>query len=189
MKYLLVGLGNIGAEYENTRHNIGFKIADAIAAQFEAPFRLDRHAFVAELKYKSRTVILLKPTTYMNLSGKAVQYWLQKEKIPIENVLVLVDDLALPFETLRMKGKGSDGGHNGLKHIQATLGHANYARLRFGVGNNFAKGQQIDYVLGEWDRSEEDKLSALIDKSKDAALLFCTQPLERAVSFTNQNVK
>ena len=189
MKYLLVGLGNIGEEYENTRHNIGFKIVEAIAKAHNATFRLDRHASVAEITHKSRTVILIKPTTYMNLSGKAVQYWLQKENIPVENMLVLVDDLALPFETLRMKGKGSDGGHNGLKHIQATLGHANYARLRFGVGNNFAKGQQIHFVLGEWDRSEQEKLPALISKSQEASLLFCTQPLERAVAFTNQNNK
>ncbi|MDR0941155.1 MAG: aminoacyl-tRNA hydrolase [Bacteroidales bacterium] len=189
MKYLLVGLGNIGEEYENTRHNIGFNIVDAIAKAHNAVFKLDRHASVAEVKYKSRTIILIKPTTFMNLSGKAVQYWLQKEHIPIENALILVDDLALPFETMRMKGKGSDGGHNGLKHIQATLGHANYARLRFGIGNNFSKGQQIDFVLGEWDRSEQEKLPALIDEAKEAALLFCTQPLERAVAFTNQNNK
>ncbi|MDR2964119.1 MAG: aminoacyl-tRNA hydrolase [Bacteroidales bacterium] len=186
MKYLIVGLGNIGEEYENTRHNIGFKVVDALAKAHNATFRLDRHAFVAEFSYKSRTIILIKPTTYMNLSGKALHYWAQKEKVPIENVLVVVDDLALPFETLRMKGKGSDGGHNGLKHIQATLGHQNYARLRFGVGNNFSKGQQIDFVLGEWNRSEEEQLPALIHKTAEAVLLFCTQALERAVMFTNQ---
>jgi len=157
MKYLVVGLGNPGSKYENTRHNIGFKVVEAFAKERGVEFETDRQAEVAKAKFKGRTVVLIKPTTFMNLSGKAVNYWMQQEKIPRENILVITDDIALPFGKLRMKGKGSDGGHNGLKDIQATLNTNQYARLRFGVGNDFHKGQQSDYVLGEW--SSEDLLS------------------------------
>jgi PTH1 family peptidyl-tRNA hydrolase len=161
MKYLIVGLGNIGAEYANTRHNIGFRILDALAETANIEFKEARYGAVAEYKFKGRTFVLVKPNTYMNLSGKSVNYWLQKEKIPVENMMVLVDDLALPFGTLRLRPKGSDAGHNGLKHINQTLGHQNYNRLRFGIGADFSRGQQIDYVLGEWSAEELDQLPEL----------------------------
>lgn len=154
MKYLIVGLGNIGAEYDATRHNIGFDIADTFVLQHKAEFRLDRHAWVAECKWKGKTFIVIKPTTYMNLSGKAVKYWMDKEKISIDNILVLVDDLALPIDALRLRGSGSDAGHNGLKNIQLLLATNAYPRLRFGIGNDFAKGRQVDFVLGRWTPSE-----------------------------------
>ncbi|RUT73221.1 aminoacyl-tRNA hydrolase [Ancylomarina longa] len=154
MKYLIVGLGNIGAEYQNTRHNIGFSILDALAESASIEFKDARYGAMAEYKFKGRTYILVKPSTYMNLSGKAVNYWLQKEKIPVEHMMVLVDDLALPFGTLRLRSKGSDAGHNGLKHINQTLGHQNYARLRFGIGADFQKGQQVNYVLSKWGEEE-----------------------------------
>ncbi len=156
MKYLIVGLGNIGPEYENTRHNIGFWVLDELIDGTDSRFSLERHAFRTELRFKGKTLILIKPTTYMNLSGKALRYWMDKEKIGIENVLVVVDDIALPTGTLRMKKNGSAGGHNGLTNIIETLGHDNFSRLRFGVGNNFRKGRQVDYVLGTWTKEEED---------------------------------
>lgn len=154
MKYLIVGLGNIGAEYEGTRHNIGFRVLDAFAKASNLVFTDRRYGQTAEASLKGRKLILLKPSTYMNLSGNAVRYWMQQENIPLENVLIVVDDLALPFGRLRMKGKGSDAGHNGLKHIAATLGTQAYARLRFGIGNDFPRGTQIDFVLGQF--TEED---------------------------------
>lgn len=154
MKYLIVGLGNIGAEYEGTRHNIGFRVLDAFAKASNLVFTDRRYGQTAEASLKGRKLILLKPSTYMNLSGNAVRYWMQQENIPLENVLIVVDDLALPFGQLRMKGKGSDAGHNGLKHIAATLGTQAYARLRFGIGNDFPRGAQIDFVLGQF--TEED---------------------------------
>jgi PTH1 family peptidyl-tRNA hydrolase len=186
MKYLIIGLGNIGDEYENTRHNIGFKIIDKLTKDNSISLSLDRHAFMAEYKYKGKTLILIKPTTYMNLSGKAVHYWMQKEKIPVENILVLVDDIALPFGTIRMKAKGSDGGHNGLKHIQETLGHSNYARLRFGIGNNYAKGRQVEYVLGEWGKEEQNQLIQYIDKSIEGIHQFVSVGIDKAMSLVNQ---
>lgn len=155
MKYLITGLGNIGEEYRNTRHNIGFNVLDALAKASNIVFTDGRYGATATLSVKGKTLILLKPSTYMNLSGNAVRYYLQKENIPVENLLVVVDDLSLPLGTLRLKSKGSDAGHNGLKHIAATLGTENYARLRFGIGNDFPKGGQIDFVLGHF--SEEDK--------------------------------
>lgn len=154
MKFLIVGLGNPGSEYAETRHNIGFKVLDELASDLGTSFSLDKAAFRAEAKFKGRQLVLIKPITYMNLSGKAVNYWLQTEKIPISNLLVVTDDIALPFGTLRMKGKGSDGGHNGLKDIQALLKTQEYARLRFGVGADFNKGRQADYVLGTWKNEE-----------------------------------
>lgn len=155
-KFLIAGLGNIGDEYYNTRHNIGFKVLDTLARDLELSFKTERLASVTQFKHKGNIVVMIKPSTYMNLSGKAVNYWMQAEKIPLENVLVITDDIALPLGTLRLKGKGSDGGHNGLKNIQEVLNTVNYARLRFGVGNEFSKGKQVDYVLGEW--SDEERL-------------------------------
>ena len=150
MKYLIVGLGNIGYEYENTRHNIGFRVLDALAKASNLVFTDGRYGATCELRLKGRVLVLLKPSTYMNLSGNAVRYWLQKENIPVENMLVVVDDLALPFGTLRLKPKGSDAGHNGLKHICEILGTQCYARLRFGIGNDFPRGGQIEFVLGSF---------------------------------------
>ena len=159
MKYLIVGLGNIGSEYENTRHNIGFLILDALAKASNIFFETNKLGSTATLKFKGRTFILVKPSTFMNLSGKAVNYYLQKEKIKQENLLVITDDIALPFGTLRLKGKGSDGGHNGLKNIIESLDNNNYARLRFGVGSEFSQGKQVNYVLSEFANEEQDQLS------------------------------
>jgi len=158
MKYLIVGLGNPGAEYQFTRHNIGFEILDALSGASNITFTPDRYGDVASLKHKGRTLILLKPSTFMNLSGKAVRYWLTKEKIPLENMLVITDDLALPFGTIRMRAKGSDGGHNGLKSIQELIETTKYARLRFGIGDTFNKGSQVNYVLGKWGEEESKTL-------------------------------
>jgi PTH1 family peptidyl-tRNA hydrolase len=172
-KYLIVGLGNIGAEYENTRHNIGFKVLDYIAQENNLKFTTDRLADVTEFKFKGRILILIKPSTYMNLSGKAVNYWLQARNISTENLLVITDDIALPFGTLRLKGKGSDGGHNGLKNIQETLSTTEYARLRFGVGNEFSKGKQVDYVLGEWSEADKKLLPERLVKVQEIIKSFC----------------
>ncbi|MCF0191606.1 MAG: aminoacyl-tRNA hydrolase [Marinilabiliaceae bacterium] len=155
MKYLVVGLGNIGEEYSHTRHNIGFDIVSALAHKNGAGFEQVRHGEMATYRFRGNDVFLLKPNTYMNLSGKAVNYWLQQERIPIENLFVCVDDLALPLGTLRLKGKGSDGGHNGLKSINALIGTQNYARLRFGIGSDFHRGEQCDFVLGRWSDDEQ----------------------------------
>ncbi|GAB4130772.1 MAG: aminoacyl-tRNA hydrolase [Bacteroidia bacterium] len=174
MKYLIAGLGNIGDEYTGTRHNIGFDVLDALARASSLVFRHDRHAFVTELKFKGRTLVLIKPTTYMNLSGKAVQYWLQAEKIPVENLLVITDDIALPFGTIRIKGKGSDGGHNGLKNIQEILKTTEYSRLRFGVGNDFPKGRQVEYVLGKWSDEQKSALPERLEKCGEAVKAFTT---------------
>ncbi|MBR5663279.1 MAG: aminoacyl-tRNA hydrolase [Bacteroidales bacterium] len=163
MKYLIACLGNIGAEYANTRHNIGFMVADHLAKDLEGTFTTKRLAMVSEMKYRGRQMIVIKPTTYMNLSGKAVKYWATQEKIPMENILVVCDDLALPVGTLRMRKKGSDGGHNGLKDIIEALGSSDFCRLRFGIGNDFAKGQQIDYVIGEWKQQEIDDIQPRLD--------------------------
>ena len=155
MKYLIVGLGNIGEEYKDTRHNIGFTVLDAMAVASNTSFTDKRYGAVCKLKYKGRDLILLKPSTFMNLSGNAVSYWLKKEKIPVENMLVIVDDLALPLGSIRMRHKGSDGGHNGLAHISTILGTNEYPRIRFGIGNSFRKGSQVDYVLGTWNQEEK----------------------------------
>ena len=172
MKYLIVGLGNIGNEYQDTRHNIGFSILDAFAKASNLVFAENRYGSVCEYRLKGRTLILLKPSTFMNLSGNAVRYWLNKENIPTENLLILVDDLALPFGALRLKDKGSDAGHNGLKSIQELIGNV-YARLRFGIGSNFPKGHQVEYVLGKWDNEETEKLPARIDKAIEMIKSFC----------------
>ena len=186
MKYLIAGLGNPGKEYENTRHNIGFKVLDALTEASNIVFSDERYGWITEYKFKSRTFILLKPSTFMNLSGKAVNYWLQKENIPLENLLVVVDDLALPMGTLRLRAKGSDAGHNGLKNITAVLGSQDYARLRIGIGDNFRQGQQIDYVLGEWDKKEKLELTALIDTSIEIIKGFGTIGVQQTMTFFNK---
>jgi len=171
-KYLIVGLGNIGEKYKNTRHNIGFKILDHFSSIEDFTFNTDKLADRAEYKLKGRMFILIKPNTYMNLSGKAVQYWLKKENVPLENMLVITDDLNLPFGSLRVKTKGSDGGHNGLKDIQDKLGTTKYNRFRFGISDAFSTGRQVDYVLGEWTDEEQDKLTERLDKSVDIIKSF-----------------
>lgn len=171
-KFLIAGLGNIGEEYSETRHNIGFKILDALSRASNISFSPDRLASKTELSIKGRKLILIKPTTYMNLSGKAVNYWLKQENIPISNLLVLVDELALPFGSIRLKTKGSDGGHNGLKDINQVLGTQNYSRLRFGIGNEFSKGKQVNYVLGNWSSEELKDLDSRMDLAAEAIKSF-----------------
>lgn len=185
MKYLIVGLGNIGSEYENTRHNIGFSILDEWVKQEQAKFITLKHASYTELNYKGRIICCIKPTTYMNLSGKAVNFWMQELAIPLERVLVLVDDLALPFGTLRLKPQGGSAGHNGLKDIEAVLSTNIYARLRFGIGDNFSKGRQVDYVLGKFSKEEQENLFEPIDKSIEIIKSFCTQGI--ALTMTQFN--
>jgi PTH1 family peptidyl-tRNA hydrolase len=174
MKYLIAGLGNIGHEYADTRHNIGFMIADELAKQAGVTFSNLRLAWYTEMNYKGRTLCLIKPTTYMNLSGKAVSYWMKELRIPVENVLVLVDELALPFGKLRLKPRGSAAGHNGLKNIEQALGSQAYARLRFGIGDHYPKGRQVDYVLSGFDDDELPGLPALIDRSTEIVRAFAT---------------
>ncbi len=186
MKYLIIGLGNIGAEYDATRHNIGFDIADAFVIKHQGNFKVGRLAAVAEVKWKGKQFIVIKPTTYMNLSGKAMKYWMEQEKIPVENTLVLVDDLALPLDVLRLRPSGSHAGHNGLKNIQETLGHNNYPRLRFGIGNDFPKGRQIEFVLGRWMQEEIPFVKDKILKSVDMIESFATQGLERTMNSFNK---
>lgn len=186
MNYLIVGLGNIGPEYADTRHNIGFMILDEMAKQEGIKFHNMRLAYYAEMSYKSRKLFLIKPTTYMNLSGKALSYWMKELRIPVDNVLVLVDDLALPLGTLRLKPKGSAAGHNGLKHIELTLGNNNYARLRFGIGDNYPKGRQVDYVLGPFDNDEQPELPALIDRSIEMIKSFATIGTELTMTRFNK---
>lgn len=187
MKYLIAGLGNIGDEYDGTRHNIGFAVVDALAEKNAARFRHDRHAYVTEFKFKGRTFILIKPTTFMNLSGKAIQYWLQAEKISLENLLVVTDDIALPFGTIRIKSKGGAGGHNGLTHVEQTLGTTEYARLRFGVGNDFPKGRQVEYVLGKWSAEQRAALPERLEKAGEAIKAFGTIGI--GLTMTNFNGK
>ena len=174
MKYLIVGLGNIGSEYAETRHNIGFKIVDALAKASTSVFKPSRLGDMCEIKHKGRTFVLLKPSTYMNLSGKAVQYWMAETKVSIDKVLIITDDIALDTGVIRIRAKGSDGGHNGLKSINQVLGRQDYARLRFGVGNDFGKGQQVDYVLGEWTKEDLDIINPKVEKAAEAALAFGT---------------
>lgn len=186
VKYLIVGLGNIGEEYENTRHNIGFDIVDSLAEDNDAKFDLDSHALYAKFKQKGRTFHLIKPTTYMNRSGKALKYWAQKLKIKPENVLVIVDDIALPFGKIRLKLKGSAGGHNGLKDIEAVLGHKDYARLRFGIGDNYRKGQQVKYVLGKWTKKEQDGLIEYNETAKKMVISYATIGAQRTMNEFNK---
>ncbi len=183
--FLIVGLGNIGAEYLNTRHNIGFKVLDFLARKESLDFQTVKLGSLAEYKLKGRTLLLLKPNTYMNLSGKAVQYWMEKEKIEKDNVLIITDDLNLSFGTIRIKPKGSDGGHNGLKSIQQTLNSSDYPRFRFGISDEFKKGKQVDYVLGEWDEIEKEKLSERLEIASEAVKSFALAGLENTMTTYN----
>ena len=185
MKYLIVGLGNIGSEYKETRHNIGFKVLDALIDASNSSFKTDRLGDVAELKHRGRTLVCLKPSTYMNLSGKAVRYWMQQEKIPQDRILIITDELALPFGKIRLRGKGSDGGHNGLKNIQETLGNSNYTRVRFGIAAEFSKGKQVDYVLGEWTSEERETLNQRIQIVTALIKSFTVNPIQRVMSEFN----
>ena len=185
MKFLIAGLGNIGFDYVNTRHNIGFDIADRFASEFDTTFNNDKYADVADVKHKGRQFTVIKPTTYMNLSGKAVRYWMEKLKIPTENVLVIVDDLALPLGRIRLRKKGSDGGHNGLKSITALLQTNQYPRLRVGIGDEFAKGRQVDYVLGKWTEGEQKQLPEVIKNAVEAIKSFGTIGIERTMNIFN----
>jgi len=184
-KFLIVGLGNIGEKYDNTRHNIGFKILDEIASKENVTFESQKLGSVATFRFKGRTFTLLKPSTYMNLSGKAVKYWMTKEKIPLENVLIVCDDLNLNFGSIRVKAKGSDGGHNGLKDIIAILQTQQYARFRFGVGSEFSKGRQVDFVLGEWDADEEKLMPERLEKSHALVKSFGTAGLNNTMNTFN----
>ncbi|NVK53627.1 MAG: aminoacyl-tRNA hydrolase [Flavobacteriaceae bacterium] len=184
-KFLIVGLGNIGAKYDNTRHNIGFKILDALAKEHDVNFETDKLGDVTSFRFKGRTFVLLKPSTYMNLSGKAVKYWMDKEKIAVENILVITDDLNIDFGTLRIKAKGSDGGHNGLKDIQEKLNTSKYPRFRFGVGADYSKGRQVDFVLSEWTKEEESQLIERIPVSCKAIVSFGTAGLSNTMNTFN----
>ena len=184
-KFLIAGLGNIGEDYEGTRHNIGFTVVDYIAGEAGVKFTSGRYADVAQVKFKGKTLILIKPATYMNLSGKAINYWLQAERIPVENLMVIVDELALPFGKIRIGPKGSDGGHNGLKHIQETLNTSAYPRLRFGIGNEFGKGYQVNYVLGKWNDDELKMLPERIKLAADAVKTFAFAGLQRSMNDYN----
>jgi len=186
MKYLVVGLGNIGEGYKDTRHNIGFTVLDAMAAASNIFFTDKRYGSVCSLKYKGRELILLKPSTYMNLSGNAVSYWLKKENIPLENMLVIVDDLALPQGSIRMRHKGSDGGHNGLAHISSTLGTSEYPRIRIGIGSNFHKGAQVDYVLGTWTREEKEMMAERITIVTEMIKSFAFRGVELTMTAFNK---
>lgn len=185
MKFLVVALGNIGSEYANTRHNIGFKIADKIVEEQGVSLKMERLAFYTSYKFKGRNIHLIKPTTFMNLSGKALKYWSDELKIPTSNILVLVDDIALPFGKLRLKPKGSSAGHNGLKNIEETLGSQDYPRLKFGIGDAFNKGNQINYVLGNWSKDEEEQLGSYINDAIKAIEDFTFLGIERAMNIHN----
>ncbi len=185
MKFLIVGLGNIGAEYQGTRHNIGFEVLDALAKASNLFFTEQRYGAVCEMKLKGHTLVLLKPSTFMNLSGNAMRYWMQKENIPIEQMLVVVDDLAISFGTLRLKTKGSDAGHNGLRSIQQVIGTQEYPRLRFGIGNNYPKGHQVDYVLSQFTSEEREKLSERIDVACEIVKSFCLSGVQNTMTTYN----
>ena len=187
MKYLIVGLGNIGEEYENTRHNIGFWILDALARASNISFSDKRYGSVAEMKHAGRTLILLKPNTFMNLSGRSVQYWMQKEKIELDKVLILVDDLALPLGKVRMRLKGGDAGHNGLKSIHEILGSQDYVRLRFGIGSDFQRGRQVDYVLGRWSRDEEELVNSKMENCIEIIKAFTTMGANQVMTKYNRD--
>ncbi|MGP1610952.1 MAG: aminoacyl-tRNA hydrolase [Candidatus Cryptobacteroides sp.] len=184
-RYLIVGLGNIGAEYARTRHNMGFMILDAFADASNIVFETQRYGNIAKTSFKGREIVLLKPSTYMNLSGNAVRYWMDKLNVPIERLLIICDDLNLPFGTLRMRKKGSDGGHNGLKNIQELIGTQNYARIRAGIGNDFNKGDQIDFVIGQFNTDEEDKIPSICEKATEGIKSFITIGPERTMSSFN----
>jgi peptidyl-tRNA hydrolase, PTH1 family len=185
MKYLIAGLGNIGSEYEHTRHNIGFDVVTAFISKHRGQLKQDRLAFVSQVKWKGRTFVCICPTTYMNLSGKAVKYWMDKEKIPVENLLVIVDDLALPLHKIRIRPGGSDAGHNGLKSIQEVLATTEYPKLRFGIGNNYPKGMQVEYVLGKWLENEIPVIKKKIDVCVEAIESFSTIGLAQTMTRYN----
>ena len=185
MKFLIAGLGNPGNEYAHTRHNIGFDVVNAFVLKHGGQFRTDRLAYVADVKWKGKSFVCICPTTYMNLSGKAVNYWMQAEKIALENTMVIVDELALPFGKIRIGPKGSDGGHNGLKNIQETLGTNQYPRLRFGISNEFNKGAQVNYVLGKWNEEEQKTLATRIKVAADAIKAFAFIGLARCMNEFN----
>lgn len=187
MKYLIAGLGNIGAKYAGTRHNAGFEVVDALTREFNAEWSTEKLGDVAEFRHKGRTFVLLKPSTYMNLSGKSVRYWMHQTKVPQDKLLVIVDDISLPFGKLRLRGKGSDGGHNGLRDINQVLGNSKYARLRFGIGDDFPPGRQVDYVLGQWSSEEQDALPPLLDQAAEAVKLFATLGLARTMNVVNSD--
>ncbi len=186
MKYLIAGLGNIGAEYENTRHNVGFQVLDTLAKAADISFKSDHLGAIATLKHKGRTLILLKPSTYMNRSGKSVRYWLQKENIPKENLLVVLDDLNLPFGKQRLRPQGSDGGHNGLKDIDEITGGNDYARLRIGIGSDFSKGKQVDFVLGEWRADEAEELKTVLEYAANTIKSFAAIGLQLTMTQFNK---
>lgn len=185
MKFLIAGLGNVGNEYAHTRHNIGFDIANAFVHKHAAAFRVDRLAYVADIRWKGKSITCICPTTYMNLSGKAIRYWMDKEKIAPERLLVLVDEVALPLDSIRIKPAGSDGGHNGLKSIQEILETTQYPRLRFGIGNDFPKGYQSDFVLGRWRKEEEALVKLKIEKSVEAIELFISRGIDAVMNDLN----
>lgn len=185
MKFLIVGLGNVGNEYTHTRHNIGFDVLNAFVHKHKATFTVGRYAYVADIKWKGKTFVCICPTTFMNLSGKAVKYWMGKEKIALENILIVLDDLALPLSKLRLRPSGSDAGHNGLKSIHEMLETINYSRLRFGIGNDYPKGLQSDFVLGKWSAAEEPLVKLKIDKSVEVIETFATQGIATAMNQVN----
>jgi PTH1 family peptidyl-tRNA hydrolase len=187
-KYLIVGLGNIGSEYAHTRHNIGFDVVEAFVRKHGGFFKTERLAEVADVKWKGRVFICIKPTTYMNLSGRAFKYYQDKEKVELENTLTVVDDLALPLNKVRLRGSGSDAGHNGLRDIQAILGSDKYPKLRFGIGNNYPKGMQVDFVLGHWNKDEIAMVNAKIEKCVEAIENFAFIGLERTMNLINNSV-
>ena len=185
MKFLVTGLGNPGFDYTNTRHNIGFKVLDSIAESMSQDFEICRYGLISKIKHKGKTLILLKPNTFMNLSGKAVKYWLDKEKILSQNCLIVTDDLALNFGKLRLRAKGSHAGHNGLKNISEILGNNTFPRLRFGIGNDFPKGYQTDYVLGKWDNNQLESIDENIEKAKQIIFSFCTIGIDMTMNNLN----
>jgi PTH1 family peptidyl-tRNA hydrolase len=188
VKYLITGLGNIGPDYAGTRHNVGFDVVDYLASKFEVQYKSERYGMIGSFKHKGRTFILLKPNTFMNLSGQAVRYWMQKEKIKITNLLVILDDLNLSFGKVKIKAKGSAGGHNGLKNIEELLSTNQYTRLRVGIGDRFGKGKQIDFVLGHWNNQEAPELPKIIKHTAEGVLNFGTIGLERTMNVTNKDV-
>ncbi len=186
VKYLIVGLGNIGPDYDNTRHNIGFMVLDHLATKYNCEFEPARYGDKAQFRHKGRIFILIKPSTYMNLSGKAINYWMNKEKIHQDKLLVIVDDIALPLGTLRLKASGSDGGHNGLANIISVMGTNNFPRLRFGIGNEYSKGRQVDFVLGKWEPEEKEVIEPKIEECSELIVSFATIGIERTMNYFNK---
>jgi peptidyl-tRNA hydrolase, PTH1 family len=185
-RFLIAGLGNIGPEYAHTRHNIGFDVADALALKYNAPFKSERLADLASFSIKGREIFVIKPTTYVNLSGRAVRYWMDNKKVPLQQILVIVDEIALPLSKLRLRPSGSDSGHNGLRSIQEALATVDYPRLRFGIGNNYPKGYQVDYVLGRWAKEEEPLVRLKIEKSVEVVENFVFTGIERTMTDVNK---